>query len=136
MKPFLYSGLFVGMTFLLRQIKINSIIKTGINYIGTPYLWSGCSPGGFDCSGFIQFIYAKNNITIPRTTTKMLNSLKSVNNLIKGDIILFDMRNGFQHAGIYIGGNEFIHASSSQGVTISTLSSYWKPFIIDYKRVF
>lgn len=136
MKPFLYSGLFVGMTFLLRQIKINSIIKTGINYIGTPYLWGGCSAGGFDCSGFIQFIYAENNITIPRTTTKMLNSLKSVNNLIKGDIILFDMRNGFQHAGIYIGGNEFIHASSSQGVTISTLSSYWKPFIIDYKRVF
>ena len=66
----------------------------------------------------------------------MLTSLKSVNNLRKGDIILFDMKNGFKHAGIYVGGNEFIHASSSQGVTISSLSSYWQPFIIDYKRVF
>ena len=136
MKPFIYSGLFVGFTFLLRQIKINNIIKTGISYIGTPYLWGGCTPGGFDCSGFIQYIYAENNLRIPRTTNQMLTDLKSVNNLIKGDIILFNMQNGFQHAGLYIGNDEFIHASSSQGITISSLSSYWKPFIVDYKRVF
>jgi cell wall-associated NlpC family hydrolase len=48
---------------------IDRVINTGKTLIGTPYVWGGCTPGGFDCSGFIQYIFAQNGIVLPRTTT-------------------------------------------------------------------
>lgn len=96
---------------------------------GVKYLEGGQSKSGIDCSGFVQLAYRhKLNKNIPRSTELMSNTGNTVNkkNLRPGDVIFF--RTGWKkrHVGIYIGKNEFIHASSSRGVIKSNLSNpYW-----------
>lgn len=96
---------------------------------GTPYLLGGNSRRGIDCSGFVQRTYAeKLGHSLPRTTSEQLNAGKYVDikKLEPGDIVFFKTGTKTRHNGIYIGNNQFMHASSSQGVTISNLNNgYW-----------
>jgi len=107
-----------GKTNSLRQ----SIINDAKEYIGTPYLYGGTTPSGFDCSGFVQFIYKKNGYKIPRTVTEMQAAFKKTENPNLGDIVTFKDP---KHVGILIGNNKFIHASSTRGVVIDNLSDSW-----------
>lgn len=115
-----------------------STIDTAKAYIGVPYVWGGTSPSGFDCSGFIQYVYAENDIVIPRTVSDIWNFSKPVDEASIGDLVFFETyKAGPSHLGIYLGNGDFIHAGSSNGVTISNLydDSYWNSRYIGAKRI-
>lgn len=118
----------------------SKIISTSKNYLGVPYVWGGTSPQGFDCSGFIQYVFSKNGISLPRVTSDQYNAGTSVSksNLIPGDLVFFETyKPGPSHIGIYLGNNQFIHASSgAEKVTISNLTStYYTSHYIGARRV-
>ncbi|HAF07632.1 MAG: Uncharacterized protein XD76_1228 [candidate division TA06 bacterium 32_111] len=98
------------------------IVSDAKKYIGVKYKYGGTDPNGFDCSGFVQFVYRKNGIIIPRTVSEMEKVAVRVKNPKIGDIVTFSDP---LHVGILIGGNKFIHSSSSRGVVIDKLSEKW-----------
>ncbi len=105
------------------------IISTAKNYIGVPYVFGGDTPNGFDCSGYLEYVFAKNGIQIPRTADEQykLGKLVKTSQLKPGDLVFFTTYEpGASHCGIYLGNNNFIHASTSKGVRIDDLNnSYW-----------
>lgn len=105
------------------------ILETAKQYIGVPYVWGGSTPSGFDCSGYVQYVYRLHGYTLPRTSKEQFTtgSWVSKSNLQAGDLVFFNTSgSGVSHVGIYIGNDQFIHASTSKGVIISYLSnSYW-----------
>lgn len=97
-------------------------------YEGVPYSYGGTSAAGFDCSGFILTAYREAlGRQLPRTTTQMLATGDVVprHQVRPGDVVFFRIRGKDQHAGIYMGNNRFIHASTSVGVTESALDGYY-----------
>lgn len=122
----------------------DSILTAGKQLIGTPYVLGGTTISGFDCSGFVGYLYRKETgIVLPRTTRALLAmDAKKIarNNLEPGDLILFNKRGRgpVSHVGIYMGDNKFIHSASrrSGGVRIDSLSnSYWSASYLQAKRV-
>ena len=118
----------------------DALIATAKKYIGVKYIWGGSSPSGFDCSGFVQYVFKQHGIFLNRTVVTQYQHGYAVSrsNLQPGDLVFFQntYTTGLSHIGIYIGNGEFIHASSSQGVTISQLSnSYWNTHYHSARRV-
>ena len=117
----------------------NNIISLSMNYIGVPYVFGGTSPYGFDCSGYVQYVFANAGISIPRTADVQYDfgTPISTTDLVSGDLVFFSTYTyGASHVGIYLGDNNFIHASSSRGVTIDSLgSSYWSSHYIGARRI-
>ncbi|HET7579496.1 MAG TPA: peptidoglycan-binding protein [Bacillales bacterium] len=119
-----------------------NLIADAADLLGIPYQWGGEMPGtGFDCSGFVQYVFGENGIDLPRTVAWMWNSDmgKQVDNLKPGDVVFFQgtYKNGPSHNGIYIGNGQFIQSGSSHGVTVSNLSySYWANHYLGAKRFF
>ena len=115
------------------------IISTSMDYIGVPYVFGGTSPYGFDCSGYVQYVFAKAGVSLPRTADVQyeVGTPISTKDLIPGDLVFFSTYTyGASHVGIYVGDGNFIHASSSQGVTISSLSSaYYSSHYIGSRRI-
>lgn len=118
---------------------MNPLIDTAKAYLGTPYVWGGTSPDGFDCSGFIQFVFQQHQITIPRTVNEIWNFSTPIESPSIGDLVFFETyQPGPSHLGIYLGNGNFIHAGSSKGVTISNFheESYWKERFLGAKRIY
>jgi lipoprotein Spr len=96
---------------------------------GTHYLWGGTGHDGVDCSSLVQHIFGDSlHRRLPRTTFQQKEEGREISKirLKPGDLVFFRTTPGFRHVGIYIGGHQFIHASKSQGVTISSLDNqYW-----------
>lgn len=120
--------------------KANAIIATAKKYIGVPYVWGGATPSGFDCSGFVQYVFRQHGITLNRTceTQYVHGTYVSKSNLKPGDLVFFQntYKSGVSHVGIYIGNNQFIQCSSSKGVVISNLtSSYYVQHYYGARRV-
>ncbi|WP_018924351.1 NlpC/P60 family protein [Salsuginibacillus kocurii] len=117
----------------------DQVIQAGEQQLGTPYQWGGTSPSGFDCSGFTRHAFSAAGIDLPRTAAEQYQVGTSVSrsDLQPGDLVFFNTSgSGVSHNGIYIGGNQFIHSSSSQGVSIASMSNtYWQPRYIGAKRV-
>ena len=118
----------------------SSIVSTAKQYLGIPYVWGGSTPSGFDCSGFVQYVYAKHGFSLPRTSKQQWTAGTSISkaSLQPGDLVFFanTYTSGVSHLGIYIGNGQFIHASSSKGVIISDLSnSYWASHYHGCRRV-
>ena len=123
----------------------DSLLDRGKTLLGTPYQYGGSSrKTGFDCSGFVGFVYKEElGIKLPRTTGELLKMDAPViarSDLEPGDLILFNDRGRGRvtHVGIYMGDDEFIHASSkrSGGVRVDKLSNrYWNASYLQAKRV-
>ncbi|WP_010648196.1 LysM peptidoglycan-binding domain-containing protein [Oceanobacillus massiliensis] len=118
---------------------VNKLISTAKSLNGTKYVWGGATTSGFDCSGFIYYVYKQAGMNISRTSAAgYFDRSFYVNSPQKGDLVFFEgtYKTGISHMGIYIGDNQFIHASSS-GVQITSLSnSYWKSHFDSYKRFY
>ena len=107
----------------------NQIAQYALQYVGYPYVWGGTTPAGFDCSGFVQYVYKQFGYTLNRIACdQALNGVAvDINALQPGDVLCFySGSNYIGHVGIYIGYNKFVHASTSTtGVIISELSGYY-----------
>ena len=102
----------------------SGIVKTAFKYMGVPYVFGGSTPRGFDCSGFVQYVYRENGIKTPRMAHHQFYAGTPIkkSQLRPGDLVFFETYTvGISHVGIYIGNNNFIHASSSGRVRISCL---------------
>lgn len=121
----------------------SKIAATAQKYVGYPYVWGGTSPSGFDCSGFVQYIYKLYGYSINRTCPAQLSNGYSVSkaNLQPGDIVFFSNTYtsdaSVTHVGIYIGSGKFVHAANSRyGVIVSDLSeSYYASRYAGARRI-
>lgn len=113
--------------------KVNNIYR---KWAGTRYRLGGSGAGGIDCSAFVQkTMSGAFNVHLPRSTAEQRYSGRSISksDLRPGDLVFFRKNN---HVGVYIGGGKFVHASSSRGVTTSSLSeSYWARNYTQSRRV-
>ena len=134
---------FVDLTASSISSSNSSIISFAKQYLGTRYSYGGASPSGFDCSGFTMYVYKQFGYSLPHTATGQWQSgigtkVYSIGALQAGDLVFFNdpSRNAGKacsHAGIYIGGGQFIHSPSSKsnGVIISDLTSgYYNTYFV------
>ena len=124
-----------GMNYLARRI-----VSISMDYIGVPYYFGGTTPSAFDCSGYVQYVFAQAGISLPRTADVQyeVGTPVSTTDLVPGDLVFFSTYTyGASHVGIYVGDSNFIHASSSRGVTISSLGeAYYSSRYIGARRIF
>ena len=116
------------------------VANIALRYVGTPYVWGGTTPRGFDCSGFTQYVLSLEGITVPRNSYEQFHVGKTVQQaeLQPGDLIFFTTyAPGPSHLGIYIGDGKFVHAlNQNTGVITSALDSdYYKSRYLGAKRV-
>ena len=116
------------------------IVNTSMQYIGVPYVFGGNSPRyGLDCSAYVKLVYSQVGINLPRTADAQfeVGTPVSTADLLPGDAVFFETyAPGASHVGIYIGDGNFIHASSSKGVTISSLSgAYYSAHYLGARRM-
>lgn len=101
-----------------------------MDQVGVPYRYGGSSPGGFDCSGLVQYSYSQAGKPLPRTTRQLWSSTRAVGRreLRIGDLVFFNINGKMSHVGLYLGGQRFVHApSSGRTVTVASLdSSFYK----------
>lgn len=120
---------------------VSSLIAKAKNFIGLPYRFGGTSPvSGFDCSGFMQYVYKQNGVDLPRTSQAMASSGRSVarGELKAGDMVFFRTEGSrISHVGMYIGDNQFIHAPrTGRSIEITSLNSgYWSKTFATARRV-
>jgi cell wall-associated NlpC family hydrolase len=119
----------------------DQVVEIALESIGTPYIWGGTGSNGFDCSGLIQFAYGQVGILLPRVSRAQIGSGSPVapdpRLLQPGDVLGFSESGTRRtdHVGLYIGGGEFIHSSSS-GVRISALGNpYWRQRLVAARRI-
>ena len=124
--------------------RIVTLIDSAFSYIGTPYKWAGTSRSGMDCSGFVSTAFSAINVPLSRSSTEMSTQGTDIplSQAEVGDLLFFKTtrkRNRISHVGIVVGvGDEvkFIHASVSQGITVSSLSeNYWQKAYAKTSRV-
>ncbi len=123
---------------LARTSKIaQELTKSALKFLGVPYVFGGTTSAGFDCSGYVQHVFAMLGISLPRTAdAQYYAGKKIVGGMKPGDLVFFQTYlPGPSHVGIYLGHGRFVHASS-HGVMISSLSqSYWAHRFIGAKRL-
>ena len=107
-----------------RDAQINSLIDTAKSYIGTPYVYGGSTPSGFDCSGFVKYVYGQIGISLSRTSYTQANegTYVAYEDLMPGDIVCFGS-GSISHVGIYVGDGQVIHTPrTGYSVCIAPLS--------------
>jgi len=116
----------------------SNLTKNAMKFLGVRYSFGGTSAYGFDCSGYVQHVFGSMGLHLPRTADAQYYAGKSFAGQPKaGDLVFFHTYEpGVSHVGISLGGDRFVHASSSHGVMISTLhDSYWGARYLGAKRV-
>ena len=128
----------VGETYHISALDKQKLLEDAKYFKGGRYVWGGTTPEGFDCSGYVQYLYRKHNVNLPRTAwaQSKKGEVVEIENLQKGDLLFFltDKKRGIPvtHVGIYMGNGNFIHAASKKkGIIISPLThgSYAKTFV-------
>jgi cell wall-associated NlpC family hydrolase len=124
------------------KITGDNIVAFASKFLGTPYVWGGATPLGFDCSGFVQYAYKNFSIDLPRVTMDQVNvgTAVNINNLQKGDLIYFRTNKAqpsqVSHVGIYTGDNKFIQAPKTGDIVrISELTGYYKDNFVIGRRM-
>lgn len=107
---------------------VESLLKEADSWIGTPYSWGGNDRNGVDCSGFVLQVYSRSlKIDLPRNSEKQMMFCRKIEReeLTPGDLVFFTVRGGNRvgHVGIYIGGGNMVHSSSSKGVVVTPLDN-------------
>jgi cell wall-associated NlpC family hydrolase len=100
-----------------------------MKYLGIPYVWGGATPGGFDCSGLVMYVYAQLGISLPHYAAAQYGFGTPVarDQLQPGDLVFFD---GLNHVGIYIGGGQMVHApQTGDVVNITSLSDFGAGYV-------
>jgi len=111
---------------------VDELVTLAKSKIGSPYIYAKIGPDSFDCSGFVYYLFNHYKIALPRTSLAQSQSGKQLlrTQIQKGDILFFDTsgKGYVNHSGIYLGEDQFIHASSgkAKGVTISSLNTWYK----------
>lgn len=132
-----------GKTYHLSDTDRKKLLNDAKYFKGGKYVWGGTTPQGFDCSGYVQYLYKKHNVTLPRTAWAQSKKGQSIdkNSLKKGDLLFFltDKKRGIPvtHVGIYLGNGEFIHAASKKkGIIISPIHhGYYAKKFVSARRV-
>jgi cell wall-associated NlpC family hydrolase len=117
-----------------------ALTGTALGLRGSPYRNGGNTPGGFDCSGFTQYVFGQHGIALPRDTMDQFAMGKSVkaNRIAPGDLIFFTtVAPGASHVGIALGGDEFVHAPSTSGVVrVERFGTrYWSRRFVGARRI-
>ncbi len=119
--------------------KVKDITEEAKRYVGVPYRFGGTTPKGFDCSGFIQYVFNRKGILLPRSADEQYFSGEkiSVNSLKPGDLVFFNTyAEGISHSGLYLGDGYFISATTSRGVAVATMKNgYWHDRYIGANRI-
>lgn len=114
-----------------------AVVKLAKSQVGKGYVWGGNGPDAYDCSGLVQSIYSKvGGVQLPRVTTDQvkMGTTVSMDQLQPGDLLYWGSVDAPYHIGIYIGNNQYVHASTpDKGVVLDTISSYFYPCVA--KRV-
>ncbi len=115
--------------------RYGGVVGIAMQYLGVPYVYGGASPSGFDCSGFTMYVFAKVGVSLPHYTVSIYNMGTPVSRgeLQPGDLVFF---NGLGHMGIYIGGNQMIHAPHTGDVVkISPLTGWYASTYVGARRI-
>ena len=115
--------------------RYGGVVGIAMQYLGTPYVYGGSSPSGFDCSGFVMYVYAKIGVSLPHNAAAQYGygTPVSRDQLQPGDLVFF---NGLGHNGIYIGGGSFIHSPHTGDVVkISSLSGWYSSTWVGARRL-
>jgi cell wall-associated NlpC family hydrolase len=117
-----------------------SVAGTALSLRGVRYRNGGADPSGFDCSGFVRYVYEQNGLAVPRTVTDLFRVGREVpgSQFEPGDLVFFStVSPGASHVGIAIGGDEFVHAPSSSGeVRVERMSApYWATRFVGARRI-
>src|SRR6185437_17144151 len=117
--------------------RYGGVVGIAMRYLGTPYVWGGASPGGFDCSGFVMYVFSQVGVSLPHYTGAQWNYPDAVSvsrsQLQPGDLVFFA---GLGHVGIYVGGGNFIHAPHTGSVVrIDSLSGSYAAEYNGAKRI-
>ena len=118
------------------SVSNSGVVATGMALRGTPYRFGGTTKAGFDCSGFVQYVFKQNGKSVSRSTLGQFAETKTVSSPQPGDLVFFanTYRPGISHVGIYIGNNQFVHSGGRSAEVISLNNSYWGPKFHSFKR--
>jgi cell wall-associated NlpC family hydrolase len=111
------------------------VVGIAMQYLGTPYVYGGASPAGFDCSGFVMYVYAQVGVSLPHNAAAQYAYGTPVDRsqLQPGDLVFF---NGLGHNGIYIGGGQFIHSPHTGDVVkISSITGWYSGTWVGARRL-
>jgi cell wall-associated NlpC family hydrolase len=111
------------------------VVGIAMQYLGIPYRWGGADPSGFDCSGFVMYVYGQMGVSLPHSSYAQygVGSPVAQGDLQPGDLVFFD---GLGHVGIYIGGGQFIHAPHTGDVVkISSMSGWYAATYVGARRI-
>ena len=115
--------------------KYGGVVGIAMQYLGIPYVYGGSTPSGFDCSGFVMYVYAQVGVSLPHNAAAQYGHGTPVDRsqLQPGDLVFF---NGLGHNGIYIGGGNFIHSPHTGDVVkISSLSGWYSSTWVGARRL-
>jgi cell wall-associated NlpC family hydrolase len=115
--------------------RYGGVVGIAMQYLGIPYVYGGSSPSGFDCSGFVMYVYAQVGVSLPHNAAMQYGHGTPVDRsqLQAGDLVFF---NGLGHNGIYIGGGQFIHSPHTGDVVkISSLSGWYDSTFVGARRL-
>lgn len=116
------------------------LIATALSYRGVPYRNGGSDPSGFDCSGFVQWVFAQQGNALPREVRDQYQLGRKIDrdDVQPGDLVFFEtVSRGASHVGIALGSEQFVHAPSSRGVVRveSYSTEYWNRRYVGARRV-
>jgi len=118
----------------------SAIVRTALEYVGTPYVLGGTTPVGFDCSGFVRYVYRLHGVELPRNVATQANVGQHIDrgDIRPGDLVFFSTTGpGFTHVGIATSRDAFVHAPNSRGVVrVEPLTSaYWSQHYAGARRI-